>query len=571
MEALQKTEQFGTRQCVKFRDKIFTKHYALRGELARGFLRYAVSESSKNHEAIVEKNANGNRWLMAMDKKLSLDGIGARSAVLDDDEICSIAKAAAANCKRAIDFALMQSFEVAVKIAKKRVERHGIEWDDYVRCTDEEERERRRREKQWALMVRAGDEIWWRRQLRKIYRRRVESVLREAGCVVKKRAPYISDWGVAQWKQSQVANREILGGLFAESDEGDQLSLLECSDASVANPVNRRNELMTRVRGMEELAIALDLSGMLLTLTAPSKYHAYHINGSENKKFNQSTPRETMEYLNKVWSLIRSAWAKEDIKALGLRVCEPHHDGTPHFHFLLFIREEQREKAWEIFSKYALLVDGNEPGAAEHRCDYVLIDAGKGTAAGYVAKYIAKNIDGFGFKEGEADEEAKVPAVEGALRARAWASLWGIRQFQAIGSVSVTVYRELRRIQESFALEPEEVQACIAAADAGDWAAFTAAMGGAWIKREEQLLRPAYKELEKLGKYGEEVKRLIGVALRRVLAGYKIEFLLNYQLITREKTWEIKPAWEVILSRNSKVKNFVKPGNVSELMNRRVA
>lgn len=548
MPALLRTESFGTRQCIKFRAKIFSKHYALRNELARGFLRYAVSESRLDHVAAVEKNANGNRWLLQMDSRLSLGGIAARSAVVDDDDICNVAKAAANNAKRAIDAALMLSFDEGVAAAKKRVERHGIEWDDSAKTPE------KIREKQWSLVVRVMDEIWWRRQLRRLYRRRVESVLREAGCVVKRRAPYISDWGVQQWRASQSANREILAGLFAESNEGDQLTLLECSDASVSNPVNRRNELMVRVRGMEEVAGALQLSGMLLTLTAPSKFHAYHINGSENKKFNGTTPRETMEYLNNVWALIRSAWQKEDIKTLGLRVCEPHHDGTPHFHFLLFIREDQRERAWQIFEQHALAVDGDEPGAAEHRCDYVIIDPGKGTAAGYVAKYIAKNIDGFGFKVGESDEEGKIPAIEGALRARAWASLWGVRQFQAIGSVSVTVYRELRRLAGDGAFEPDEVQACIAAADAGDWALFTEAMGGAWVKRADQLLSPAYDNLKKLGKYGEEVKKLIGVALRRVLAGYKIEFLLNYKLVTREKTWTIVPAWDVILAKSRKIK-----------------
>ena len=73
---------------------------------------------------------------------------------------------------------------------------------------------------------------------------------------------------------------------------------------------------------------------------------------------------------------------RKGIRPYGFRVVEPHHDGTPHWHLLLFMPEQHREIVRGVFRTYALLDSGNEPGAQEHRFKAVGIDPQKGTAAG---------------------------------------------------------------------------------------------------------------------------------------------------------------------------------------------
>ena len=79
-----------------------------------------------------------------------------------------------------------------------------------------------------------------------------------------------------------------------------------------------------------------------------------------------------------------------------------------------------------IFRKYALQEDGNERGAKNHRFKVISIDPNKGTAAGYIAKYISKNIDGTDIEQDLYGNDSK-PA---ASRIDAWSSTWNIRQFQ---------------------------------------------------------------------------------------------------------------------------------------------
>ncbi|MBL1929471.1 replication endonuclease, partial [Klebsiella pneumoniae] len=133
-----------------------------------------------------------------------------------------------------------------------------------------------------------------------------------------------------------------------------------------------------------------------------------------------------------------------------------------------FLRPEEAEYATAIFRKHALREDGGEPGAQEHRFTVTPIDEKFGSATGYIAKYISKNIDGYGM-DGELDDESGQPVKEMAKRVRAWASRWSIRQFQQIGGAPVTTWRELRRLGSRELVLHPELEAARAAADAPDW------------------------------------------------------------------------------------------------------
>ncbi len=79
---------------------------------------------------------------------------------------------------------------------------------------------------------------------------------------------------------------------------------------------------------------------------------------------------------------MRAKLKRDGISVYGFRIAEPQHDGTPHWHLLLFMEHQQTAKVSEIFRHYALQVDGDEPGAKKHRFKAIAIDKSKGTAAG---------------------------------------------------------------------------------------------------------------------------------------------------------------------------------------------
>lgn len=338
-----------------------------------------------------------------------------------------------------------------------------------------------------TALERLSDPLWWRRALRKHYGRDVERAARDVGLVHKGAGIYSSDETLHRRDEQKTRNRLMLEEILAVNEVGQEYTLAELSDLSVSNPTIRRGELMTRIAGFETVANDLGHKALFITLTCPSRFHSHTIRNKqsvENPKYDGSTPRAAQHFLQETWARIRSKLSRHGIRLYGFRVAEPNHDGCAHWHILVFAPGWANRRIRRTFRDHALRDSPNERGADKHRVTFVGIDPSKGTAAGYIAKYIAKNIDGFAIDQ---DLFGGCP-FDAAARVDAWASCWGIRQFQQLGGPPVTVWRELRRIEgeESGVLETARD-----AADRGDWAGFVQAMGGPTCPRKSQPIKLA--------------------------------------------------------------------------------
>lgn len=346
--------------------------------------------------------------------------------------------------------------------------------------------------------------LWWRRRVRVTHARRVERAAIGLGLVNARRGLYASDEAVYRRRQQRSRNRAMLESCVAVNELGQSYTLAELSDLSVSNPVIRRGELMTRMSGFEQVARRLGHVGEFYTWTCPSRMHARHSgDGSENENFDGTTPREAQQYLCAQWAKARAALHRQGIAVYGFRIAEPHHDGTPHWHMLFFMAAEHVEEVRAVLNRYALEVDGEEQGAEKYRFQAVAIDYERGTATGYVAKYVSKNIDAFGVDDVDEDLTGKRDPKECARRVDAWASCWGIRQFQQVGGPGVTVWRELRRLNE--AAPEESIEAARLHADAGNWCGYVEAQGGPTVARDVRPVKLARAWSDKAGRYGEPV------------------------------------------------------------------
>ena len=326
---------------------------------------------------------------------------------------------------------------------------------------------------------------WWRRALDRMLGRRAENGLRRAGSISRTRELYASNLAVLGRRQKVAITERWAKERVVRSDSGAQCELWALRMGSQANPALRRAELMTRLRGFEEVAKAAGHVADFYTLTCPSEFHRTHAHGAPVESYAGHSVRDAQAWLSKMWARSRAKLKRMSVLIYGFRIAEPHHDATPHWHMVLFCPSHHRADVRRVLREYWLSEGGSDFGAEDHRITVKAIDDHKGTAAGYLAKYVAKNIDGF--KVGadheiaidERDQAKPAPhqdAEKTCERVTAWATRHGIRQFQQIGGPAVTVWRELRRIRVPVAVGI--IESARIHADAGDWAKFVAALGG---------------------------------------------------------------------------------------------
>ncbi len=100
------------------------------------------------------------------------------------------------------------------------------------------------------IHARLNDAFWWLRNLRNAHARAREVAAINAGIVHRFQNLYVSDDTLERRGQQLRRNAETLHGIELQSESGQTMNLAEIAKAGMANPDNRRAELMTRIRGL---------------------------------------------------------------------------------------------------------------------------------------------------------------------------------------------------------------------------------------------------------------------------------------------------------------------------------
>lgn len=368
-----------------------------------------------------------------------------------------------------------------------------------------------------SALLKLQSQTWLEKRLLKLRAQYIEYTqiaLHRVG-KAQHQTPYISPLSFSIWqRQQREANQFVESMVVFNEESGEHYDLQEVVKRTTANPENRRIEMMVRSRGFEELAQQRDYTALFITWTLPSRYHR------NSQKWSGASVKQGHKNLMAKWKLARALIAKNKIDYFGFRVAEPHKDGTSHIHFFLFCSAQDKAKLIDIMRRYVIAEDKDELGAdISKRFDVKECNPALGSATAYIAKYIAKNINGNHMPETEAEQNA--------YRARAWASTHGIQQFRQFGGQPVTLWRNLRRAKagDTLPISPE-LEQLRQAADSSKWSLFC------------QLAKNAKVEYEQNdNQYGEPVRRVIGFSwLGQLIETAKV----CYRLVRRKDLLKYK-------------------------------
>lgn len=522
-----------------------------------GYLPYSMQPVVvKQYKAIAQKHdyIKANHWLLSIETKVIKTGLlkaGDFKLTNDEQAIKDFAKAKAAKIEKEYQRYGLHS---AVALCVDECEIYGFTAPvdiHHPKTTNKD---------LLGMVLRLSAVNFWRRNMRIRRNQGIDQTARLLNLIHANGQCYISNEAFALRRKQKGINRELLDAMIAENQHGYSASLLDMAEKSNSNPAVRFAELYTRAHGFGEVAKALGHIAEFVTITCPSKYHARSSTKGVNPKYQGYTPKQANDYLAyQVWEGIRKDLHELKIRVYGLRTVEPHHDGCPHWHMMLYMQPEHKTAVRQIIHKHARRVDGKEAGAAKRRCTFKSIDQSKGNAASYLFKYLSKNIEGKGVGFDHYGHDARISA----LRITEWAGTWCIRQFQMIGGAPVSVWRELRRVSPEQLQDwdsvlqrftsnekavPEIAKRARDFADWGDWDKYTMLMGGpncARVERPLHLLKmavPAMTDQEKVdaqtgeisidkrGRYGDILNKVKGIITS---AGIMVP--------TRFFTWSIQP------------------------------
>ncbi|RDV24424.1 hypothetical protein DXV75_14510 [Alteromonas aestuariivivens] len=230
----------------------------------------------------------------------------------------------------------------------------------------------------------------------------------------------------------------------------------------------RAKEIYALSKAMECIAEENGMEWIFLTGTCPPEMHPNPTIGRNN--YDETELHNACKWLGDQWKKFRAGLSKNNISmsestCFGLRTLEPHRDGCPHIHALVFIKKEyipivtaefikRFDNSQEFFcdgkaikdkkAKFSTLVKKIDEveqikcrkGAWVVKNGRMSGTDGAASPSSYINKYITKHLSS---KQGDT-----------AVRVRSWLRVLGVRSYSKFGmSANLTLWKDLRRIKNN--------------------------------------------------------------------------------------------------------------------------
>jgi hypothetical protein len=279
---------------------------------------------------------------------------------------------------------------------------------------------------------RTSNEYWQFKQLRKrqkVARSELSALLKTTG----RNSIYVDDFQFQTWKAKEARNNNISKTVILEVEnptnkfeEKIKFSLFDAREMGEKAQVNR---IFCMTKGIESAGIQRKLVPVFITITLPGEWHPNPLNSGLNWN-NENTPHKAVAEINRIWNTYRKYLNKAKIKPLGMKVIEPHKDGTPHMHLMLYFEQDDLVEADRL-----LVLARPETNQNRERVgtQFKIFDTENCKVSSYMMKYIKKSLNHKIEKHTDDENLEDGDHLTNHSRVRAWASENNVRRFSFIG------------------------------------------------------------------------------------------------------------------------------------------
>jgi len=322
-------------------------------------------------------------------------------------------------------------------------------------------------------------------------------------------------------------------------------SKIPLEELLLAGPRKRFATLYTLTVALDDVMLARGMAAMMVTMTLPPEYHPSPAAAGTSKYDVRLSPDAAVTELSRRFKKVREKLHRHGIRIFGYWVREPHKDGTPHLHALIYAKPEEMARI-DGFVQRQFPEPDSWDGSEKTRVasTVVTIDRSKGKATTYMMKYLVKTLGTAGDGVLAADQATDGDSDKHGLADRdgiaAWRAERGGKTFGLIGLAQgvrgqwkmLAGQASLERVGnvDAFNGHPRLVE-IIAAMKEKRWGDALDMMGS--VPGDEPPTVETVTEVC-ISAYGEERKRPVGIAA----VGSEDGALL------RDRTWKIRPLGE---------------------------
>lgn len=250
-------------------------------------------------------------------------------------------------------------------------------------------------------------------------------------------ADYVDEHGLACWRARQERARKF-GERTYLVREDDPTRRIRMADRMASSLTASRARLYSICKGAEELGARAGWTPVFLTLTLPPIWHPNPTKGERHPDHDpkEHHARAACAELQTMWARLRARMQKQRIRWFGVWTREPHKDGCPHQHAMLWLPPENVDAlraavryAWPTDAAADIRVLDDEPPPGVRRA----------SPTSYLMKYLIKALNWTPPKADQAEGDAPFDAdgdgdhIANHDRVRAWASETGVRRYGFTG------------------------------------------------------------------------------------------------------------------------------------------